>query len=127
MNKADSGDMKRVSTYVPPEQKDEWKEHADEMDMTQSEFVRAMVQAGRRNFTVDLASQSDSEGGEVSLEDTVLSVLEGGETLDWGELVAELTGSVEEDLEDALDALQEQNRVRYSGREGGYSLKETNE
>lgn len=124
MSGTGSDDTKRISTYVPTEQKSEWEDHADDLDMTQSEYIRTMVQAGRRNFTIEPSTQPDSNGADgVSLEDKLLEILTAEEALDWDELVDELTGSVEEDLEEALDTLQEQNRVRYSGRNGGYSLK----
>ena len=49
---ADGEDTSRtqVRTYVPAYQKSEWESHADELDMSQSEFVRTMVQAGRTRF-----------------------------------------------------------------------------
>ena len=57
-----------VKTFVPAYQKDEWKRHADELDMSQSEFVRTMVQAGRRDFDLEpveasaVSSDADREG-----------------------------------------------------------------
>ena len=39
-----------INTYVPEYQRDLWKQHAELLDMNLSEFVRAMVQAGRRDF-----------------------------------------------------------------------------
>lgn len=47
-----------VTTYVPAYQKSAWESHATDLDMSQSEFVRSMVQAGRRGFGVE----SDSTG-----------------------------------------------------------------
>ena len=41
-----------LKTYVPRYQKREWQSHADRLDMTQSEFVRVMVQAGRSKMTI---------------------------------------------------------------------------
>ena len=46
-------DRVSVKTSVPEYQKRAWTENADAMDMTQSEFVRTMVQAGRRGFEAD--------------------------------------------------------------------------
>jgi hypothetical protein len=39
-----------VTTRVPGYQKEAWLDDADELDMSQSEFVRTMVQAGRREL-----------------------------------------------------------------------------
>jgi hypothetical protein len=124
MSTTSADDTKRVSTYVPPEQKREWKAHAEELDMTQSEFVRTMVQAGRRDFTVgrEEPPTSDATPGGDGLKDAVLETLQREGHLGWDELVAELTESIEDDVEQVLDELQNENRVRYSGRDGGYSL-----
>ncbi|WP_128478227.1 DUF5805 domain-containing protein [Halorussus pelagicus] len=125
---------KSVKTFVPAYQKAEWKRHADELDMSQSEFVRTMVQAGRRDFDIEpiASSESDSEeesnGGDPDtadgeeLEEHVLAVLSTSDHLAWDELVDELTNSIEDRLEETLQQLQRNNRVQYSGRRGGYTL-----
>ncbi|QSG14922.1 DUF5805 domain-containing protein [Halapricum desulfuricans] len=123
-----------VKTYVPAYQKDEWREHADELDMSQSEFVRTMVQAGRRGFpeqpTPDESKETSTEetttsdGTDTSdgLEQRVESVLTAGEYYSWDELLAAITDNIEERLDETLADLQEENVVRYSGRNGGYTL-----
>ncbi|QSG08903.1 DUF5805 domain-containing protein [Halapricum desulfuricans] len=119
-----------VKTYVPAYQKDEWRDHADELDMSQSEFVRTMVQAGRRGFlegetddeqSPDSSATTDTtDGGD--LEERVESVLTTGEYYSWDELLAAITDSIEDRLEATLADLQDRNVVRYSGRNGGYTL-----
>ncbi|MFO8115220.1 MAG: DUF5805 domain-containing protein [Halorubrum sp.] len=122
-----SDDRRSVKTYVPAEQKDRWQAHADELGMSQSEFVRTMVQAGRRGFStadsenpVEPDPQGSDPRGE-SLETRVESALANG-PLSWEELAEDVVGDFEDRLEDALDALQDRNRVRYNGRKGGYTL-----
>lgn len=146
---SDEGDVdatrKAVKTFVPAYQKNEWKRHADELDMSQSEFVRTMVQAGRRDFDLGGSpsdapraetapgaggvegSASDSDAGTSSgdeIEDRVLSILSATEHLSWDELIEELTSDVEDRLDETIQRLQTDNRVRYSGRHGGYALVE---
>ncbi len=125
----------RVQTYVPAYQKQEWRDHADELDASLSEFVRSMVQAGRRGFRGPSVDPGDgpergsdpepastpngdrnSEG--LPLEDRVVRALREHECPDWDELVDELT----DDLEETLQELQAEDRVTYSGRHGGYQL-----
>ena len=121
---AANSDRVAVKTYVPRYQKDAWQEQAAEMNMSQSEFVRSMVQAGRRGFDPDpeeTGSGDATPGGE-GLEDRVLDVLSTGGPLEWDELVSELIDGFEDELEDALGGLQEENRVQYSGRRGGYAV-----
>ncbi|WP_121823553.1 DUF5805 domain-containing protein [Halostella salina] len=122
-----------VKTYVPRHQKEQWTDHADDLDMSQSEFVRTMVQAGRRGFDPDdTPSNGDEPASEEpgspgsnprgsALEDRILSVLDSGAYRDWDELVEALTGDIESRLEDALQDLQSADEVRYSGRHGGYT------
>ena len=121
------GDRQSVKTYVPAEQKEVWRDHADELDMSLSEFVRTMVQAGRRGFAPadesereEPASETADPGGD-DLETRVRAALESGPR-SWDELVEAVVGDVEDELEAALDDLQGRDRVRYSGRDGGYVL-----
>ncbi|RAW46192.1 hypothetical protein DQW50_05300 [Halorubrum sp. 48-1-W] len=122
-----SQDRRSVKTYVPAEQKSTWQRHADELGMSQSEFVRTMVQAGRRGFSLSTESnreQPDPEGsnpGGNDLERRIESAIADGHR-SWDDLVEAVFDGFEESLEEALDSLQERDRVRYSGREGGYTL-----
>lgn len=122
-----SDDRRSVKTYVPADQKDRWQDHADELGMSQSEFVRTMVQAGRRGFSLSDSENpvepdpSGSDPGGDSLEARVEAALADG-PLSWEALTEAVVGDFEDQLEDALDALQDRNRVRYNGRKGGYTL-----
>jgi len=44
---------KHVATYVSKDQRSRWDEQAEEMDMTRSAWVRAMVEAGLKKFSRD--------------------------------------------------------------------------
>jgi hypothetical protein len=124
-----------VKTYVPAYQRKEWDDHADKLDMSRSEFVKTMVQAGRRGFGTDgrertadagpnqdegSAGQSPS-GTDGDLEAEVLEML-AERPRGWEELLEELTAEIEDSLDETLQALQEAGEVRYSGRDGGYVL-----
>ena len=129
MTETTDSERTRVQTYVPAYQKATWEEHAEALGMSRSEFVRTMVQAGRRGFTLEPRAERDS--GDPSseanpqgtrTEDVVVDYLSEEGPLDWDQLLDRLTEDVEARLDDALTALQEQNRLRYSGRDGGYVL-----
>ncbi|MFA9516147.1 DUF5805 domain-containing protein [Halopenitus sp. H-Gu1] len=131
MNDDPNTDRTSIRTYVPAYQKDEWVTHAEELGMSQSEFVRTMVQAGRRGVSIE--GNTDPEPSEEpddpnlnpggnDLEDHVRNVLESEGVLSWEELLAAVTADLETRLEDALDHLQDDGTVRYRGREGGYVL-----
>lgn len=124
-----------VKTYVPAYQKEAWREHAADLDMSLSEFVRTMVQAGRRGFGADVAGEASAASGETrradpapaadggrDLEERVVGALAGDGPLAWDDLLAAATGDVESRLEETLQALQADGRVQHNGRDGGYVL-----
>ncbi|WP_435358125.1 DUF5805 domain-containing protein [Haloarchaeobius sp. DFWS5] len=127
-----------VKTYVPAYQKDHWTDHADELDMSQSEFVRTMVQAGRQKFglpespdngstegkTESISGDSERDGDTGgAMQQRVVSTLQSAEgAKSWEELLADVSDDVEARLDDALADLQSTGSVRYSGRDGGYVL-----
>ena len=122
-----------VRTYVSRSQKSEWAGEADELDMSQAEFVRTMVQAGRRSFGLDESDDpteqkreeprtGDATPGVDGLQTRLLGLLDSEAYLSWDELVAGLTDDIEDRLDGALGDLQEQGRVTHSGRHGGYTL-----
>ena len=130
------GERVSVQTYVSADQRDRWREEADELDMSQAEYVRSMVQAGRRSFSLNTDADSlsaessnpvearspDATPGGDALEDRVLEVLRAEEFADWDELVAGVTDDIEQRLDETLEALQADDRIRYSGRHGGYTV-----
>jgi hypothetical protein len=42
--------------------------------------------------------------------------------MDWDELLAAVTEDLENRLDETLGRLQESNVIRYSGRDGGYTI-----
>lgn len=124
-------DRVSVQTYVPAAQRQVWRDEADEMDMSQAEYVRSMVQAGRRSFDLggsgnggtkptDERGSPDANPGGSGLKDRVLDVLETYEVADWEDIRAAVTDDIDDRLEDALSELQGEDSIRYSGRRDGY-------
>ncbi len=118
-------DRASIKVHLPRWQKQRWVANAEQLDMSQSEFVRSMVQAGRRGASetsVETGSDGATPRGE-DLEARVLDVLRSSDAdhLGWEELLAGVTDDIEAQLEATLDSLQEANRIKYSGRNGGYT------
>ena len=137
-----------VRTYLPAYQREEWDDHAEELGMSRSEYVKTMVQAGRRVFAGDVevdadqtdpassrdvavpddaAEQSEGAAGAMppgDLETQVIEALAADEYRSWDELLAAVTDDIEDRLESTLQDLQSEGRVTYSGRNGGYTLDE---
>ncbi len=114
-------DTSRVSvkSYVPESQKAIWERHADDLDMTLSEFVRTMVQAGRKPFEPEQATSKGANPRGNDVETVILDRLDEG-TASWDELKAELTDDIENRLDTALERLQQESEIMHSGRAGGY-------
>ncbi|WP_248896916.1 DUF5805 domain-containing protein [Haloplanus halobius] len=124
---ADDADSVAVKTYVPKYQKERWREHADRLGMSQSEFVRTMVQAGRGDFEIPERTPGTKDGAEAAssgLEPRVKDALDPDDHRSWDDLVSALSDDIEDRLEETLETLQEANVVQYSGRHGGYTLRE---
>ncbi|WP_336025424.1 DUF5805 domain-containing protein [Halobellus salinisoli] len=127
-----------VMTYVPVHQKERWSEHAAQLGMSQSEYVRTMVQAGRRDFEIPSVAgggehRDTLEGGSADatpgvngpksgLQNQVFDVLSTSTYHSWDELLAALTDDIEDRLDETLQEMQAANEIRYSGRHGGYAL-----
>jgi hypothetical protein len=125
----DGTETVQVKTRVPAHQRAAWRDAADELGMSQSEFVRTMVQAGRNGFEAankDRGSRNpaetpspDADPGGDSLESRVRAALSGEPSMSWEELVESVLGDFEQRLETIT---QEADDISYSGRAGGYVL-----
>lgn len=112
---------KRVRTSAPESQIGTWEAEAEAMNVTRAEYIRLMIQAGRRQFPACETDNDESEGIQVEMR--VLDALEENGELTWGELVEEAVGDVEDKVEDAIEELEEQGRVSVSLRENTVSLR----
>ncbi|MFB6085979.1 MAG: DUF5805 domain-containing protein [Halodesulfurarchaeum sp.] len=115
-----------ITTYVPSFQKAEWESHAEALDMSQSEFIRTMVQAGRRGFGDSTPEEPDSRranpGGDV--RQTVLQRLESQGELSWEELYDEIATDLETRVEEAIIELQEEGLITHKPRNGTYAIED---
>jgi hypothetical protein len=123
---SDMSTEKRVTirTSVPEYQKEAWVEHADDLDMSQSEFLATMIQAGRRVFEEDLLEtrSADANPRGNGLETYILELLSTETSRSFDELV----DTTADELDAVLQSLTHAGSVRFSGRNGGYTLVEEN-
>jgi hypothetical protein len=102
-----------VKTYVPRYQKEIWAQEAEQRGMSQSEFLRAMVQAGRSGFE---GGSSGVDPGSDGLETVVQSALEDGpRSFD------SLLEDVADSLQETLTRMQTEGTLQYVPGEG-YAL-----
>ena len=115
-----------VKTYVPTNQKEAWVAHAEELDMSLSEFLRSMVQAGRQGF-LDDHEEGGSEGATPrgrGLEERVLDTLSAEGIVSWGQLVEDLSGDFEDRLDETVQSLSDAGEIRFDPRRDGFVLQE---
>jgi predicted Rossmann fold nucleotide-binding protein DprA/Smf involved in DNA uptake len=110
-----------VQTYVPASQRERWLAEADDLDMSQAEYVRSMVQAGRRNLGIDERERTEDpdanpRGNDV--KDRVLSALSRENPVAFDRIVAQVTGDIEGEVQAALSRLDQDDRVRHRPGEG---------
>lgn len=120
-----------VRTYVPVYQKEAWVEHADELEMSLSEYVRSMVQAGKRGFegvedtpsdkTDEEPGSDDATPGGEDLESTVLEALADG-PLEFDELVEVVADDFRRDVDAELERLEDRELVEHDRLDGGYRM-----
>lgn len=85
-----------AKTYIPSYQLTAWESDANAREMSTSEFIRTMVQAGRKGFG-DTPSAGPHPGGS-GLERTLQDLL-ADEPMTLDELLAELERKTEQTLE----------------------------
>lgn len=54
-------DKQPAMTYPTPDQYEDWKADADEMDMSVSEWMQAMIEAGRKKFDAQVEPDESAE------------------------------------------------------------------
>jgi len=132
-------DKQPAMTYPTPEQYETWKEEASEMDMSVSEWIQAMVEAGRKKFDAqvkpdesaqELREQRNDLKEELThareriekLENqlhqseraTIVEFVEENPGATYGEIGQRLSDTVPERLQPHLDAL-ESDELRKEG------------
>jgi len=113
-------DRVSVKTRVPQYQKDAWQAHAAALDMSQSEYVRTMIQAGRRDFKLEPPEprSRDADPGGSHLETPLLEELSADEYQDFDAIVDSLAEEIEDLIDDTLQELTASGKVAVSGRKG---------
>jgi len=110
-----------VQVTVPDHQLEEWDELAEENDMSRSMFVRACVEAGRRQLAELEPTESESNSKE--LESDIINVVSENNGISADNLVAEVTEPIEEEIYKKIEKLDGEGRLAYSPRKGGYVVK----
>lgn len=117
-----------LNVYLPKSQKEEWEQHAAEMDLELSRYVREMVQSGRRPwFSGDTERPVKNQSADTEpLKQQILEGLQRSQSLDYEELLEVVTDNIQNRLDRAITELKEEGRVHQNPR-GDLFLPEENE
>lgn len=113
-----------LNVYVPEHERVEWEQHAEELDLEMSRYVREMVKSGRRPwFSENYRVQPDKgEGANRDLEEQVLTALSEAGPLHNTEVYEEITNQLQTRVDETLLALRDDNRIEQNPS-GAFSLR----
>lgn len=103
---------KYIKLSVPEHLCEKWDEDADKYADSRSEFIRMMVEAGRKKFKA-IEEEADESN---SLGETVLEIVESNE----GAAPEEILDELEQEMMTELERLDNSGEINYSPKEGGY-------
>lgn len=101
-----------IKLSVPEHLCEKWDEDADKYADSRSEFIRMMVEAGRKKFEA-IEEEADESS---SLEDTVLEIVARNE----GAAPEDILDELEQEVMAELERLDDSGEISYSPNEGGY-------
>ncbi|MDX1744928.1 MAG: DUF5805 domain-containing protein [Halobacteriales archaeon] len=109
-----------VKTTIPEYQKERWVDLADEFEVSQSEFIRLMVQAGIHWFDLETAEPTspDANPRGNALRTRVLDVLPSEGYMSFEDLLEAVSGDIETNLEETIETLAAEDLVTTSVRRG---------
>ncbi len=120
-----SDDVK-LNVTVPEHQRDVYDDEARAMGFSsRSAYVRAMVNAGRRDFGLN-PQGSDGENTTLAdfIEDRIVTTIENEDGVGRDEVVDEVAGDVEATVTDCLGRLDETGRIDYDIKRDGLVVRE---
>lgn len=120
MQDSKATNKKVVKTQIPAYQKQDWKDHAQELDMTLSEYLRCMVQRGRTAYAMDNledASKDTNPRGN-NAKDRLLDILQVDTPVRFEQIIESYATNIEIEVEDALIELADEERIHQTPRGG---------
>lgn len=106
---------KYIKLSVPEHLCEKWDEEVDKYADSRSEFIRMMVEAGRKEFHA-IESEVDESS---DLKQTVLEIVASQD----GASTEEILDELEDDILEELETLDEEGEIKYSPHKGGYIIK----
>ncbi len=111
-------DKVHIGFEVPAHEREQWQEHADELDMSYSEYYRSMIRSGRRELGLADETPTNDDQNE-DLETRIREQLSPDKPTQFDDLVESIVGELEDEVEKVLMELDD---ATYRPRSGGYVL-----
>ncbi|GAA0283214.1 DUF5805 domain-containing protein [Halobacterium noricense] len=111
----------KLNVAVPEHQRNVYDEEAEQMGFaSRSAYVRAMVNAGRRNFGLD----PQGPGGEDAtladvIEQRIVTIIDDADGASRDAVVEEITGDIEQTVTDCLARLNDAGKIDYDIQQDG--------
>lgn len=91
-----------------------WEQEADELNASLGEYLRMMVQAGRKELGyVDAHSLEDNQDANIESQ-AIEALREHDGDATWDELRNAVLGGLEQDLEEAIEQLEDEGTLKTS-------------
>lgn len=111
----------KLNVAVPRHQREVYDKEAEQMGFaSRAAYVRAMVNAGRRDFGLD-PQGSDAEDTTLAdfVERRIVAAIDDADGASRDAVVEEVTGDVEQTVTDCLARLDEEGRIDYDIQRDG--------
>ncbi|MGB9965100.1 DUF5805 domain-containing protein [Halobacterium hubeiense] len=111
----------KLNVTVPPHQREVYDEEAERMGFaSRAAYVRAMVNAGRRDFGLDpQGSGGENTTLEEFIEERIVAVIDEADGASRDAVVNEIAGDVEQTVTDCLTRLDDAGRIDYDIQRDG--------
>lgn len=107
---------KSLNVTVPEDQCDRYDEEADRMGFdSRAAYLRAMINAGRREFDLEPQVDDDEEATlRGFIDERVLNAIAATDGAGSGEVVDEIVGEIEGLVTESIERLNEEGAINYS-------------
>ena len=112
-----------LNVYVPEHERVDWEQHADELGLEMSRYVREMVKSGRRPwYSENYRVQPEGDEPNQELEEQILAALSEAGPLSNDEVYEAITNQLQSRVDEKLMELREDNRIEQNPS-GAFSLR----
>jgi hypothetical protein len=112
---------KSLNVTVPEDDLDRFDKEAEKMGFnSRAAYLRAMINAGRREFGLD-PQGDDAEDGTLQdfIDERILDAVNAADGARSGEVIEEVTGEIEDLVRESIEQLNERGTIEYSVNEDG--------